>query len=647
VLRVQLAPTTNASPTAWYEVRYNSDGYVQFTEYWNVPTSATPVGLNAVRMSAPPGSIGTSTTPPPPSTSLQITDVTGLSDELSARVIRGPAFQPSRTAVVNASGMLEGAVGNTYDCIHVDGTSGSCGGGGATPTFIDAEAPAGNTDGSNTVFTLTNSPSPATSLSLYRNGVLQKPGSDFTLSGNIITFSSGSVPASGDLLLASYRTPAQGGQSGALSGALTGNLPSPSLAAGIITDYNIAAGAGIAESKLSLNYPTHTNANDPTSDQKQAMGGTTGVVSGSNRFVTDQDPRMIDARAPKGHTMLGAAHSDTVGGVPIRGDVIVAQGQGIWTRLPLGPPNRCLMSNGSDAVWNTCLFAGFSTGSIPFADPSGSFAQNNARLFWDNTNRRFGIGTNAPTSTLHVQDATSGTGSTTLTIRAGQGQGVNPLERWLDMNGVELGHVDVQGGVAASGFQAVSTVARAAWHDSGTSSDPGMASDGDVWYNTASQVRKTREGGQTHSQPQVICGGLGAVNSTQTLTSLGTCTIPAGLIQPGDRLEVKFDYFHTGNASGFTVQMNVNQATVFVRWLPASESFLSGSVSSGFYSNGMQWRAQLQDSTSAPGSSIGLLGVTATTGIVIDLLASLDQGGAETVALQNFTVVRYPAQANP
>lgn len=646
VLRVQLAPTTNASPAAWYQVRYNSNGYVQFTEYWNVPPGATPVGLSAVRMAAPPGSIG-APAPPPPSTSVQISDVAGLSDELSARVVRGPAFQPSRTAVINGSGMLEGASGNTYDCVRVDGSSGSCGGGEAAPTFVDAETPSGNTDGSNTVFTLANPPSPASSLSLYRNGVLQKPGADFTLSGNIITFAGGAAPASGDLLLASYRTPPQGSAGGALSGALTGNLPNPSLAPAIVTDYNIAPGAGIPESKLSLNFPTHSNANDPTSDQKQAMGGTTGIVSGSNRFVTDQDPRLLDARAPKGHAILGAAHSDTVAGTAIRGDIIVAQGQGVWTRLPLGPPNRCLMSNGADAVWNTCLFTGFSSGSIPFIDPSGSLSQNSARLFWDNSSRRFGIGTNTPTSTLHVQDAATSTGSTTLTVRAGQGQNLNPLERWLDVNGVELGRVGAQGDIAAAGFQAASTIARAAWRDSGASSDPGLPADGDTWYNTTALAHKSQDGGQTHPQPQVICGSTGTSTGNASPASLGTCTLPPGLVQPGDRIELKFDSFHAGNTSGFTLQIDVNQAPLFSAWRPPAESFLSGSVGAGFYSTGMQWTAQLQDSTSALAPQIGVLGFTAPAGLTIDLRGSLDQSGADTVMLQNFTVLRYPAQANP
>lgn len=44
----------------------------------------------------------------------------------------------------------------------------------------------------------------------------------------------------------------------------------------------------------------------------------------------------------------------------------------------------------------------FSTGSVVFATPGGSYAQNNTKLFWDNSNFRLGIGTIGPTESLYV-----------------------------------------------------------------------------------------------------------------------------------------------------------------------------------------------------------------------------------------------------
>ncbi len=81
---------------------------------------------------------------------------------------------------------------------------------GSAPNFFDGEIPQGLINGTNAVFNLTNAPSPASSLSLFRNGVLQKAGSDFSLSGSTITFLTVSIPQGGDLVQASYRTGASG-----------------------------------------------------------------------------------------------------------------------------------------------------------------------------------------------------------------------------------------------------------------------------------------------------------------------------------------------------------------------------------------------------------------------------------------------------
>lgn len=45
----------------------------------------------------------------------------------------------------------------------------------------------------------------------------------------------------------------------------------------------------------------HTNANDPTADQKAALAGTSGTPSSTNKYVTNDDSRMTDARTPTAH----------------------------------------------------------------------------------------------------------------------------------------------------------------------------------------------------------------------------------------------------------------------------------------------------------------------------------------------------------
>lgn len=201
VLRVQLVPTTDASPGANYSVSYNSKGKFQFSETWAVPPSNTTLRVKDVRIAA-----GTVVGPAPLSTQIQITDVTGLSDELAVRPSKGLSYIPSRAAVINLAGQIDGASGNLSDCVRVDGTSGPCGGsGGMLPIFVDSETPAGLVNGANTSFTLNYAPAPAASLALYRNGIIMKQGLDYTLSGNTVTFFPASTPQAGDLLLASYR----------------------------------------------------------------------------------------------------------------------------------------------------------------------------------------------------------------------------------------------------------------------------------------------------------------------------------------------------------------------------------------------------------------------------------------------------------
>ena len=62
---------------------------------------------------------------------LRESDVSGLVADLAVRPTQGPGYANSRTAIINDSGQLEAAVGSGFDCVHVGGDSGPCGGGGA------------------------------------------------------------------------------------------------------------------------------------------------------------------------------------------------------------------------------------------------------------------------------------------------------------------------------------------------------------------------------------------------------------------------------------------------------------------------------------------------------------------------------------
>jgi len=235
-LFVQLVPTTNAAPAGYYTATFTSAGNDQFTETWAVPPSTTPLRVQAVLISqgagaAAPAPLTTGSAPIPES------GVIGLLADLAARPIAGAAYTPGHAAVIDSTGALEAVAGNVSDCVHVDGSSGPCGAGGlgtAVPNFTDAEVPGGALNGANVSFTLSAAPSPASSLYLYRNGVLQKASLDFTISGNSIQFLAASTPQTGDTLLASYRVTPAGTPQGP---------PSPQI---------LCSGMGIATSSTTL-----------------------------------------------------------------------------------------------------------------------------------------------------------------------------------------------------------------------------------------------------------------------------------------------------------------------------------------------------------------------------------------------------------
>ncbi len=446
VLRVRLAPTTNATPGAYYSVRYHSDGRIQFDEVWAVPPSEKVLSLRDVRVSS--ATPGGQVLPPGQDTQILETDVLGLVDDLAARPLKGPGFAPSRMAYIDESGELEAVLGDLTDCVRVDGTAGPCDlVASSGPGFVDAESPAGVIDGANTTFLLNEVPSPSSSLALFRNGVLQKDGLDYTIVNNVIEFGSVSIPQIGDILTASYRLADASNPPGAAGGALTGTYPNPWIADGVIANVNVSDVASIAEAKLSLNYPTHTNANDPTASQKAALAGSAGAPSGTNRYVTEQDPR------------LG--------------------------------------------------------------------------------------------------------GSSGLTFL-----------------------------------------------------------------------------------PQVLCSSTGSSTSSASSTSLGTCTLTAGSLTVGDRIEVMFQFSHEGANRGFTYELKWGNTTILSRSGLSSETRTNGVARFGVYA---QDQTQYDVESWGLGSTLAYLSGNATDStsgsIIIDLRGRMSNNTSDTLTLRNYTVVRYPAVA--
>ena len=72
--------------------------------------------------------------------------------------------------------------------------------------FADNETPTGTINGTNDTFTLVQAPSPAASLKLYKNGMIQTAGGvDYTLATLTITYTAAAKPQTGDAHVAFYR----------------------------------------------------------------------------------------------------------------------------------------------------------------------------------------------------------------------------------------------------------------------------------------------------------------------------------------------------------------------------------------------------------------------------------------------------------
>lgn len=107
------------------------------------------------------------------------------------------AFSPGKAPIAVVTTNSGGITGITDSRAWVNITGGSA-------NFVDAATPAGTIDGTNDTFSLATTPVSG-SLKLYKNGIQQILGSDYTLSGTTITYVAGNIPQVGDVHRADYR----------------------------------------------------------------------------------------------------------------------------------------------------------------------------------------------------------------------------------------------------------------------------------------------------------------------------------------------------------------------------------------------------------------------------------------------------------
>jgi hypothetical protein len=126
------------------------------------------------------------------------------------------------------------------------------------------------------------------------------------------------------------------------------------------------------------------------------------------------------------------------------------------------------------------------------------------------------------------------------------------------------------------------------------------------------------------------------------LTSLGTCGIPAGLLSQGDRLEIRFDYAHSGTAGGFSIEVHWGGTTIVHRDALLTEALLAGRADAGILASSAQLSSETWGGSTLAFSVTAVAAADAfTNGITVDF-RGLTANGGDTLTLTNFTVVRVP-----
>jgi hypothetical protein len=147
---------------------------------------------------------------------------------------------------------------------------------------------------------------------------------------------------------------------------------------------------------------------------------------------------------------------------------------------------------------------------------------------------------------------------------------------------------------------------------------------------------------------QVVCSSVGGVTSSTAITQLGTCTIPAGVLGSGDRLEVRFQLAHTGTSSGFSGEVRVGTSTTVVaRSAIASESRMSGQTDFSIFGTDQLWDSRTYGTTLTIAATTGASSEDTSQALTVSFRGQMASSSADSLALRNFMVIRYPAQNNP
>jgi len=220
----------------------------------------------------------------------------------------------------------------------------------------------------------------------------------------------------------------------------------------------------------------------------------------------------------------------------------------------------------------------FTTGSIPFASGGNQLNQNNANLFWDNTNNRLGIGTSSPTARLHLPAGTINANTAPLKFVSG------PIMTATQMGAVEFDGTDffltinngtrsrvVTGAAGAGSFlmtDGANNMTNAINAFDGNTGQPGFTFSGD----TDTGISHPAGNSNTLSF---------STNGVERLKINGDGNIGIGLINPNSPFEVQSTNANTGNTIESGVYTNLIVSPTADTAANASRTSLTAETSVG------------------------------------------------------------------
>ena len=179
--------------------------------------------------------------------------------------------------------------------------------------------------------------------------------------------------------------------------------------------------------------------------------GTFTISDGTNTLATfTDDGTRANLAGLEDLSAAGQISFGTLGGVFSGNRVILGDNAGVISLLVDGSTNQVLTTNGSGSVtWTSLNTLGGVTGTgtatgIAFWDTTNSIASN-SDLYWDNTNNRLGVGTDTPSTALHIAGNSTLGGTVSISGNV-TGTGSPTLSGFGTINGATISGGTLSGG---------------------------------------------------------------------------------------------------------------------------------------------------------------------------------------------------------